>query len=41
MVEPYEKFVVVVGGGGGGGWLRVTLVLSLGLSQAEQYNYIL
>ena len=30
----------VVGGGGGGGgwwWLRVTLVLSFGLSQAEQY----
>ena len=24
------------GGGGGGGWFRVTLVLSFGLSQAEQ-----
>ena len=30
-LEPSEKFVV-----GGGWWLRVSLVLSFGLSQAEQ-----
>ena len=36
-LEPFKKFVVaVVGGGGGWWWLRVILVLSFDLSQAEQ-----
>ena len=34
-LEPLKK---IVGGGGGGQWLRVTLVLSFGLGQAQQYH---
>ena len=35
-LEPFKNFVVV--GGGWWWWLRVILVLSFGLSQAEQYT---
>ena len=35
-LEPSEKFVVVGGGGWWWWWLRGILVLSFGLSQAEQ-----